>query len=197
MPSCSRITQVIASCRSTSTCIHVDVEHRGTALCGRARPNTRNRPARTSAQPGNLQFSGHAGLAGQRLLGWRVGHIPGGRVHAVPVIVGRLKGWRRVATRYDRYPVIFFSAVALAATVIFWLCSTSRDLNHAIVPRDPFLYCELRCGVARSQGGSRVSFSVADLLVAGLLGLACGSAWKRDPVSGVIGVEKGPLILVF
>jgi hypothetical protein len=25
----------------------------------------------------------------------------------------------------------------------------------------------------------------------------CGSAWKRDPVSGVIGVEKGPLILVF
>ena len=118
-------------------------------------------------------------------------------MHAVPVIVGRLKGWRRVATRYDRYPVIFFSAVALAATVIFWLCSTSRDLNHAIVPRDPFLYCELRCGVARSQGGSRVSFSVADLLVAGLLGLACGSAWKRDPVSGVIGVEKGPLILVF
>ena len=27
--------------------------------------------------------------------------------------------------------------------------------------------------------------------------MACGSAWKRDPVSGVIGVEKGPLILVF
>jgi integrase len=27
--------------------------------------------------------------------------------------------------------------------------------------------------------------------------LDCGSAWKRDPVSGVIGVEKGPLILVF
>ena len=26
---------------------------------------------------------------------------------------------------------------------------------------------------------------------------ACGSAWKRDPVSGVIGVEMGPLILVF
>lgn len=25
---------------------------------------------------------------------------------------------------------------------------------------------------------------------------ACGSAWKRDPVSGVIGVEKGPLIPV-
>jgi len=27
-------------------------------------------------------------------------------------------------------------------------------------------------------------------------GLICGSAWKRDPGSGVIGVEKGPLIPV-
>ena len=27
----------------------------------------------------------------------------------------------RVATRYDRCPTVFFSAVALAATVIFWL----------------------------------------------------------------------------
>ena len=26
--------------------------------------------------------------------------------------------------------------------------------------------------------------------------LRCGSAWKRDPGSGVIGVEKGPLIPV-
>ncbi|WP_454277896.1 TetR/AcrR family transcriptional regulator [Sphingomonas sanguinis] len=26
--------------------------------------------------------------------------------------------------------------------------------------------------------------------------LICGSAWKRDPGSGVIGVEKGPLIPV-
>jgi hypothetical protein len=24
--------------------------------------------------------------------------------------------------------------------------------------------------------------------------LDCGSAWKKDPVSGVIGVEQGPLI---
>ncbi len=29
--------------------------------------------------------------------------------------------WRRVATRYDRRPTVFFSAIALAATVIFWL----------------------------------------------------------------------------
>jgi hypothetical protein len=26
--------------------------------------------------------------------------------------------------------------------------------------------------------------------------LRCGSAWKRDPGNGVIGVEKGPLIPV-
>lgn len=24
--------------------------------------------------------------------------------------------------------------------------------------------------------------------------IGCGSAWKKDPVSGVIGVEQGPLI---
>ena len=34
---------------------------------------------------------------------------------------GRLKDWRRVATGYDRNAVIFLSAVALAAIVIFWL----------------------------------------------------------------------------
>jgi hypothetical protein len=36
-------------------------------------------------------------------------------------MVGRLKGWHRVATRYDRCPTVFFSAIALAATVLFWL----------------------------------------------------------------------------
>jgi len=28
---------------------------------------------------------------------------------------GRLKDWRRVATRYDGCPTVFFSAIALAA----------------------------------------------------------------------------------
>jgi hypothetical protein len=32
-----------------------------------------------------------------------------------------LKEWRRVATRYDRCPNAFFLAIALVATVIFWL----------------------------------------------------------------------------
>jgi transposase len=34
---------------------------------------------------------------------------------------GRLKDWRRVATRYDRCAHTFFAAITLAATVIFWL----------------------------------------------------------------------------
>jgi transposase len=34
---------------------------------------------------------------------------------------GRLKDWRRVATRYDRCAHAFMSAICIAATVIFWL----------------------------------------------------------------------------
>ena len=34
---------------------------------------------------------------------------------------GRLKDWRPVATRYDRCPETYLSAIALAATVLFWL----------------------------------------------------------------------------
>jgi putative transposase len=33
----------------------------------------------------------------------------------------RLKDWRRIATRYDRIARNFLAAVALAATIIFWL----------------------------------------------------------------------------
>lgn len=33
----------------------------------------------------------------------------------------RLKDWRRTATLYDRSLKAFLSAVALAATVLFWL----------------------------------------------------------------------------
>ncbi len=34
---------------------------------------------------------------------------------------GRLKDWRRVATRYDRCPKVFLSSIVLAAIVIYWL----------------------------------------------------------------------------
>lgn len=43
------------------------------------------------------------------------------RRNRVEIMFGRLKDWRRVATRYDRCPTVFFSAIALAATVLFWL----------------------------------------------------------------------------
>ncbi|WP_367275274.1 transposase, partial [uncultured Brevundimonas sp.] len=39
----------------------------------------------------------------------------------IEIMFGRLKDWRRVATRYDRCPTVFLSAIALAATVLFWL----------------------------------------------------------------------------
>jgi transposase len=34
---------------------------------------------------------------------------------------GRLKDWRRIATRYDRCAHTFMSASCIAAAVIFWL----------------------------------------------------------------------------
>lgn len=43
------------------------------------------------------------------------------RRNRIEIMFGRLKDWRRVAARYDRSPQVFLSAVALTATVIFWL----------------------------------------------------------------------------
>jgi hypothetical protein len=33
----------------------------------------------------------------------------------------RVKNWGRLATRHDRCPKVILSAIALAATFIFWL----------------------------------------------------------------------------
>ena len=41
--------------------------------------------------------------------------------HRIENAFGRLKDWRRVATRYDRCAPTFFSAICIAATVTFWL----------------------------------------------------------------------------
>lgn len=41
--------------------------------------------------------------------------------HKIEIMFGRLKDWRRVATRYDRCAHTFLSAITLAATVLFWL----------------------------------------------------------------------------
>jgi transposase len=43
------------------------------------------------------------------------------RRNRIEIMFGRLKDWRRVATRYDRCAKTFLSAVALAATVLLWL----------------------------------------------------------------------------
>jgi transposase len=43
------------------------------------------------------------------------------RRNRIEIMFGRLKDWRRIATRYDRCPKVFLSAVALAAIVTFWL----------------------------------------------------------------------------
>ncbi len=41
--------------------------------------------------------------------------------HRIENAFGRLKDGRRIATRYDRCAHTFFSAICIAATVIFWL----------------------------------------------------------------------------
>ncbi len=43
------------------------------------------------------------------------------RRNRIEIMFGRLKDWRRIATRHDRCAKTFLSAVALAATVMFWL----------------------------------------------------------------------------
>ncbi len=41
--------------------------------------------------------------------------------HRIENTFGRLRDWRRLATRYDRCAHTFFSAVCIAAAVTFWL----------------------------------------------------------------------------
>lgn len=40
--------------------------------------------------------------------------------HRIENMFARLKVWRRIATRHDRCAILFLSACALAATVIYW-----------------------------------------------------------------------------
>jgi transposase len=41
--------------------------------------------------------------------------------HRIENTFGRLKDWRRIASRYDRCAHTFFSAICIAAVVTFWL----------------------------------------------------------------------------
>jgi len=45
--------------------------------------------------------------------------IASGTASKIPSVYD--KNWRRVATRYDRCAHTFFSAICIAANVIFWL----------------------------------------------------------------------------
>ena len=41
--------------------------------------------------------------------------------HKVENLFAKLNDWRRIAMRYDRCARTFFSAICLAATIIFWI----------------------------------------------------------------------------
>ncbi len=41
--------------------------------------------------------------------------------HKIENMFGRIKDWRRVHTRYERCAHTYFSAICIAAAVIFWL----------------------------------------------------------------------------
>ena len=74
----------------------------------------------------------------------------------IEIMFGRLKDWLRVAMPYDRSAQTFFSAICIAATVIFWLCSMSREPRTV---SSPWLrkYCNQR-GVI----GFRVSCNIGE-----------------------------------
>lgn len=41
--------------------------------------------------------------------------------HKIENLFGRIKDWRRIATRYDRCAHTFMSAISIAAAVCYWL----------------------------------------------------------------------------
>ena len=52
--------------------------------------------------------------------------------HKIENMFGRLKDWRRIHTRYDRCAHTYFSAICIAAAVIFWLKSMSPEPGSAL-----------------------------------------------------------------
>ena len=53
--------------------------------------------------------------------------------HKIENMSGRLKDWRRFHTRYDRCAHTYFSAICIAAAVVFWLRSMSPEPSFAKV----------------------------------------------------------------
>lgn len=52
----------------------------------------------------------------------------------IGIMPGRLEDWRRIHTRYDRCAHAFFSAICIAATVMFWLpkCLQTLEKSRAL-----------------------------------------------------------------
>jgi len=94
-----------------------------------------------------------------------------------------------------------------------WQCSTYlAGRNHRVSTKTDSLahakdfaqdwFLELHGKHRRGEVQTEKNFKTAaatfereyEIITDGERSPACGSAWKRDPVSGVIGVEKGPLI---
>jgi hypothetical protein len=70
--------------------------------------------------------------------------------HKIENMFGRLKDWRRIHTRYDRCAHTYFSAICIAAAVIFWLLSMSPDrrylLENCVAAAPSRLYGQLKFG---------------------------------------------------
>lgn len=99
------------------------------------------------------------------------------RRNRIEIMFGRLKDWRRVATRYDRSANTFLSAVALAATVFFWL-ERSMSLDPRQPAPDSANYVaspETPCTI---QAGTRLSY------------LLCSSSRRRGLSPGAIRVRQ-------
>lgn len=75
----------------------------------------------------------------------------------IEIISGRLKDWRRLATRYDRCPPVLLSAAALAATVLFGL--GVLNLGVETVPGRPYARKERRVPGGQSHRRRAHGFS--------------------------------------
>ena len=86
------------------------------------------------------------------------------RRNRIEIMFGRLKDWRRVATRYDRCPTAFFSAIALASQIGTCALAHSRCRvgSPRTAPRHRPAITLVRplCGMAAHHGRCRPLHSV-------------------------------------
>ena len=53
---------------------------------------------------------------------------------------GKLNDWRRATTHYDRCPKVFRSAIARAATALFWFCVCNPAETSTLNRIEPHSY---------------------------------------------------------